>query len=151
MTLPLFTKVRMALQIHHGIPQMKLWKDVINKLEMDEGWKQVRPTVEKYRKEIVNGFQNQAKNVSRIIVLGSKNSYGIEIRELCGMEKFEPLKENTYRYEFVNGLQMTGQHFQSVINLANSVKVFYIQRPSSPLLIEELADEVIDTILSNQK
>ncbi len=137
--------------IHHGIPQMKLWKDVITKLEMVEGLNQVRPSIEKYKKMVVNGFQNQAKIVSRIIVLGSKNTHGIEIRALSGMDKFEPLKENTYRYEFVNGLQISGQHFQSITKLANSVKMFYVLRPSSPLMIEELADVVIDKILSNQK
>jgi hypothetical protein len=130
---------------------MKLWKDVINKLQMVEGLKQVRPSIEKYKKEVVSGFQNQAKNVSRIVVLGSKNSPGIEIRELCGMDKFEPLKENTYRYEFVNGLQISGQHFQSITKLANSAKMFYVIRPSSPLAIEELTDVVIDKILLNQK
>jgi len=138
-------------QIHHGIPQMKLWKDVINKFGIDENLKQIRPSVEKYRTLVEKGFNQHAEKVASIIVLGSKNSNGIEITEIFGMEKFDMLKENTYRYEFINGLQVADQHFQSITNLANSTRIFHVLRPSSPLMIEELADEIIDKIINPRR
>lgn len=136
--------------IHHGIPYMKLWRDVINKLEMDENLKQIRPSVEKFRKKVVEGFTHQPEIVKKIIVLGTKNTSGVEIKELYGLEKFEPLKENTYRYEFISGLQTTNSHFQSLSDLANVVRVFHVQRPSSPLMIDELTDAVIKKIIKSQ-
>jgi hypothetical protein len=139
-----------GFNVHHGIPQIKLWKDVLNKLGIDEGLKQIRPSVEKYRRVVLNGFVLQPKKVTRIIVLSSKNTNGIEIKELRGVKKFEPLKENTYRYEFINALQVSDQHFKSIMDLANSAKIFHVQRPSSPLMIEELTDAVVDKIIKSR-
>lgn len=140
-----------GFQVHHGIPQMKLWKDVVNKLGLNEGLKKVRPSIEKYRNQVVSGFKSQATDVSRIIVLGSKNTPGIDIKEIYGLEKFKLLKENTYRYQFINGLQVTDQHFLSISDLASSVKIFKVERPTSPLMIKELADEVESIIIKSQE
>lgn len=134
--------------IHPGIPQMKLWKDVINKLGIKDDLNQLRPSVEKYRKIVKKGFSKHPEKVSTIITLSTKNTMGIEIREITGLEKFEALKENTYRYEFITAMQLSGQHFNSISELANNVEIFQVQRPTSPLMINELADVVIDKILN---
>lgn len=134
--------------VHPGIPQMKLWRDVINKLEINEGLMQVRPSIEKYKMTIEQGFSQQPEKVNSIIMLGSKNTSGFEVRRLHGFEVFEALKENTYRYEFVNGLQLSNQHFRAISELANSASVFHVQRPSSPLMINELVEVVIEKIIN---
>ena len=135
--------------IHPGIPHMKLWKDVINKLGINEDFNQVRPSIEKYRRIVKQGFSHLPEKVNTIITLGAKNTNGIEIRELSGIEKFETLKENTYRYEFIPAMQISDQHFRSISELANTVNVFQVQRPSSPLRIDELADVLIDKIINS--
>lgn len=133
-----------------GIPQMKLWKDVLKMLRLEDlEIKQIRPEVEKYRRVVLHGFTLQSLPVSKIIVLNSKNSPGIEISEIWGMEKFELLNSNTYRYQFVNGLQKSQSHFQSITDLANKTRVFQVQRPSSPLQVNELAEQVIKHIINN--
>lgn len=137
--------------VHPGIPHMKLWKDVINQLGLEDGLSKVRPSVEKYRKPVNQGFSQHPEKVSTIVKLGIKNTKGIEIRELSGIEKFEALRENTYRYKFIDALQQSDQHFRSISELANTVKVFLVQRPTSPLMIEELTKEVIEKIISPGK
>lgn len=133
-----------------GIPQMKLWKDVMKTLQLEEDdIKQIRPEVEKYRRVVLHGFTRQSLPVSKIIVLNSKNSPDIEISEIWGMEKFELLSSNTYRYQFVNGLQKSQSHFQSITDLAKKTRVFQVQRPSSPLLIDELSEQVIKHIIND--
>jgi len=133
--------------IHPGIPHIKLWKDVIEKMQLEKDLKRIRPKIEKYRKPSRQSFSDKPLRVLQIIALESKNSSGIEILNVKGSPKFELLHQNTYRYQFLRGLQKTQSHFQSVSDLSNRIELFKVRRPSSPLLIDELADLVIEKII----
>ena len=76
--------------------------------------------------------------VSKIIVLTSKNSEGFERSEVKGIEKFNQIKNNTYRFQYVDALGQSAIHFAMSSRLANAVDVIQVKRPSSPLLLEEL-------------
>lgn len=135
--------------LHPGIPRLKLWNDALRKLQMgEEGLEQIRPSVEKYSKNMAAAFESKSKPVSAIIVLHPWNQQEISIEEIKGMNKFEELNTQTYRHQFVHGLEKSGEHFSLVTGLANSARVFRVNRPSSPLLIEELHKKVVKEIIS---
>lgn len=127
--------------VHPGIPHLKLWHDVMAKLEEDVTlYPKVRPQLLKYRKPAGEEFINKSTPIRSIVILNSKNTAGFEIQPVKGVEKFSLLKNNTYRYQYLPGLEKTVQHFRLATELAGACKVFQLKRPNSPLLLEELAD-----------
>ena len=128
--------------IYPGIPHLKLWEDVLKKMGEPTDYEKVRPQLLKYRKPVQDSIIDEAIRAEKIIILGTKNSEGFESKQVKGIEKFNMLKNNTYRFQFVEGLGVTKKHFEMVSRLAGSVEVWQVRRPSSPLLLEELADYV---------
>ncbi len=124
-----------------GIPHLKLWHDVMKKLEEDiDSYQRVRPTLLKYRKPAEDQFLNKETTLHCIIALNSKNNPGFEITETTGGDKFNLLKNNTYRYQYLYGLDKMIDHFTQVSELAERSRTYIVQRPNTPLLLEELAD-----------
>ncbi|MCF8346878.1 MAG: hypothetical protein K9G38_06670 [Bacteroidales bacterium] len=124
-----------------GIPHLKLWEDVMKKLEEDLTlYPKVRPQLLKYRKPAGPEFTNQSTELHSIHVLSSKNTPGFETEAVKGVEKFNLLKNNTYRYQYLDGLEKTVHHFRLTTDIAARSRVYRLKRPSSPLLLNELAD-----------
>jgi hypothetical protein len=96
----------------------------------------------KYRKPIDKEVQDEPVPVHRIIILATKNTEGFESRSLIGFEKFNALKNNTYRFRFVEGLGMVKPHFGMISKLSGCLEVTQVKRPNGPLLLEELGDFV---------
>jgi len=131
-----------------GIPHLKLWEDVLKKLEEDSSqYVKVRPQLLKYRKPAGSEFLTLPVPLESITVLSTKNTEGFETEAIKGAEKFNVLKNNTYRYQFVEGLEKTMPHFKLTTELAASSRIYKVQRPTSPLLLKELADHFEQTIL----
>jgi hypothetical protein len=127
--------------VYPGIPHLKLWEDVMMKLEEDVSqYPKVRPRLLKYRKPAGKEFVNSPAQLQTIFVLSTKNSPGFEMKRIKGVEKFNLLKNNTYRYQYLVGLEKTVQHFKLATELAAATAVYQLKRPSSPLLLEELAN-----------
>lgn len=134
--------------VYPGIPHLKLWEDVMKKLEEDITlYPKVRPQLLKYRKPAGEAFINRSAQLHSIAILHSKNTSGFEIMPVRGVEKFNLLKNNTYRYQYLPGLEKTVQHFRMATALAGACKVFQLKRPTSPLLLEELADYFVEEIV----
>ena len=124
-----------------GIPHLKLWEDVMKKLEEDfSRYPKVRPQLLKYRKPAGPEFINQSMELQSITVLSSRNTPGFETETVRGVEKFNLLKNNTYRYQYLEGLDKTVHHFRLTTDIAARSHVYRLKRPSSPLLLNELAD-----------
>ncbi len=124
-----------------GIPHFKLWLDVLQKMGDDEsGLSRVRPQLEKFKKPVRKQLIKDSCEVSQIILLSTWNQTGFRVQKPKGMEKFNLLKNNTYRFQFVEGLGMVEKHFGLISDLAAEAEVFQIKRPNSPLLIKELGD-----------
>lgn len=129
--------------VYPGIPHLKLWKDVIKKMgEEDAGFPPVREQILKYRKPAGSEFADKKTHIDKIIILSYKNSSGFEINEIKGADKFNHLKNNTYRLQYLIGLEKTKHHFKLVTQLANTCPMYHVLRPTSPLLLNELADFV---------
>lgn len=125
-------------KVYPGIPHLKLWKDVTEHLDFKSHYEKVRPTLEKYKIPLNNTSSFNEYEVKDIVVLSTKNSEGFTFERKSGIEKFNLLRENTYRYQFLEGMGLTETHFKNISTLANRVNITRIERPSSPLLINEL-------------
>ena len=135
--------------VYPGIPHLKLWEDVLKKMGEKPEYDKVRPQLLKYRKPVKGPLTNVPVVADKIIVLGTKNSEGFEAKQVKGIEKFNVLKNNTYRFQFVEGLGVMKRHFDMVSHLAGSLEVWQVKRPVSPLLLEELGDFVEELMQGN--
>lgn len=130
-----------SLQVEPGFPGMKIWKDVLEKLGIStDSLSSIRPDIQKYKYGVESNFCTQPLPVKNIFIIHPKNTPGFVSEELTGIEKFNALKNNTFRYRFVEGLQKQQEHFMVINQLIQQVKVYRIKRPQAPVMLKEFAD-----------
>ncbi|MEA2107106.1 MAG: hypothetical protein U9P82_10410 [Bacteroidota bacterium] len=130
-----------SLQVEPGFPGMKIWKDVLEKLGIStDSLYSIRSDIQKYKYGVESNFCTQPLPVKNIFIIHPKNTPGFVSEELTGIEKFNALKNNTFRYRFVEGLQKQQEHFMVINQLIQQVKVYRIKRPQAPVMLKEFAD-----------
>ena len=135
------------LKVVPGFPNIKIWNDVLQKLDFNkESLAEIRPNVKKFQVPINDNYFNEPLPLKNIIIINTKNSPGFEHEELTGIKKFNAIKNNTYRYRFVQGLEKQLDHFQILNKLLPEIKGYRVTRPPSPLLLNELADFLLNTL-----
>lgn len=124
-----------------GYPQMKLWADSLEKLGIDpNSLSRVRKQLNKHNLEVADAFESAKLPLSGIYILHTKNSQGIDIEELKGIEKFNALKNNTYRLNFVRGLGNTEANFNHLSAIAQNCFVRRLSRPSKGFSTDSIID-----------
>ncbi|MBN1415442.1 MAG: hypothetical protein JW973_10100 [Bacteroidales bacterium] len=134
--------------IYPGIPHLKLWKDVLIHLNYHEILKKVRPQYEKYKKPVFSMQKQECILLDRILFLSTNESNSYYYEEVYGSDKFNILLSNTYRIHYVAKMNMTSIHFMNLSNLAKTIRLFKIERPSSPLKLIEFVEFIENKIFS---
>lgn len=140
-----------AVMIHNGrpavipgFPRLKLWTDILKKLDTDKNeLKSIRSgkNLEKYYLPVEN-IQENPISVHSLFILETINTDRMEIIELKGMKKIDPLIENTYRFRFLKGLGGKTDHFRQCAAVADKAAVYRAIRPNRKFLLNELMDIV---------
>lgn len=133
--------------IFPGIPYIKIWKNVLKELSISRSLDKVRPQLEKYKLPIDQSFEHESFIVNKIIAISTKNTEGISINKVLGFKKLELLKQQTYRYQYIEGMGYLPNHFMNITELAEKVNILAIKRPTSPLKIDELSQFIEQEIL----
>jgi hypothetical protein len=129
------------LEVVPGFPSLKIWNDVLKKLEIrNNSLMEIRPNIKKFQLPIHDQYSTEALPLKNLVILNTKNSPGFEIEELTGIKKFNAIKNNTYRYRFVKGLEQQLDHFQILSKLLPKIKVYKVARPQAPLSLIELGE-----------
>lgn len=128
-------------KVAHGIPHLKLWKDVLNHLNHGNELTRVRPQLEKYRKPISLPAE-ETPGLSKVVVINPSNERDFSCSEVLGNEKFHLLRSNTYRLRYIDKMDRTEAHFRNLSRLVPSVQVVYVNRPYHPLNIFDFATYV---------
>jgi len=125
--------------VHPGYPQMKLWADTLTKLAMPpETLRPVRPQSDKHAWPITTAFCPETRPLRRLYVLGITNTADLTVQVVEQGEKFQVLKNHTYRELFLDGLDGRVSHFRVCATVAQRVPVYRIIRPAHPFLLDEL-------------
>jgi hypothetical protein len=125
-----------------GFPRLKLWADVLKKLNTDKDeLKSVRwgKDLEKYFLP-VESIQDTPVPLKSVFVLETTNTDKMEITALKGAEKIDPLIDNTYRLHFLEGLGGKKDHFKQCATVAAKVAVYRTVRPNRGFLLKELME-----------
>jgi hypothetical protein len=136
--------------VYPGFPQMKLWADSLKKLEKENpDLKKVRDGILKYAYPTQKNFYDKPVEVGGLYIVNSHNKPDITIETIKGIEKFNILKENTYRVNFIKGIGNTASHFKHIESLARTCFVKKVARPSKEFKLKELK-ELIENDFKNQ-
>lgn len=130
-----------------GFPQIKLWKDALEKLNIpSDDLNRIRSQINKYSFPIDHSYSEQCHPIRAIYILTTANSIDpdqFKIEPLEGLQKFNALKQHTYRRHFMEGLGLKQAHLKLCGELANGVYMGHIIRPTGRFNAPELADYVL--------
>ncbi len=117
--------------VQPAYPQIKIWQDTADKLGIDTSQLQrIRLQIKKYAYPLESHqFCNAALPVKSIYILSTHNRETVDISPIVGMNKFVPLKNQTYRGGHLEGLGLKPQHLKHCAQLANRASVTKITRP----------------------
>ncbi|MBW1829606.1 MAG: hypothetical protein JRI74_09320 [Deltaproteobacteria bacterium] len=122
-----------------GYPQLKLWADAAKRLGEDlETLPRVYPSEEKYGLHLEEGFSHNPLPLQRIFVLETSAGRDVSLKRLKGIEKIMAIINNTYRAQFLDGLNRKKSHFKQCVAVAKHVPVIRVNRPNDPLALDDL-------------
>ena len=124
-----------------SFPQIKLWADSSRHLAVDtQPLRKIRPAIEKFALPIGHHFHAQPLPLKVIYILHSHNKNTFEINNLTGSQKFNPLKNNTYRFRYLHGLGKGLSHLKHCGSIASLVSIAHITRPNHGFQLTELVE-----------
>ncbi len=139
-------------RVQPSYPQLKLWYDSAKKLNINiDELKQIRLQINKYAYPIKEGFCNTPLLIRAIYILNSHNEENFTFEPIMGMEKFNPLKNNTYRINYLDGMGLKPNHLKQCAELANRVNLTRITRPQHNFQVEKLVEMIendLDTVIA---
>jgi len=128
-----------------GYPRIKLWEDVSNNLNIETNDSlRIRPEINKFGVNVSESFYNSDIEVNKIIIINTKNTSGFEIEKLKGIEKFNALKNNTYRFNFAERLQKKQSLFSFYSKFLPNIDIYRLSRPQKPLMLDELYKFIVE-------
>jgi hypothetical protein len=133
-----------------GFPRLKLWADVLMKLDTGgNDLKSVRwsGNLEKYFLPVENIRQTPVP-VHSVFVLETTKTDRMEITNLKWGDKIAHIIYNTYRRRFLQGLGGKTDHFRQCAAVAAKADVYRVTRPRRVFLLNELMDMVEARFLS---
>ena len=131
-----------------GMPRIKLWQDSANKLNIaTDGLERIRPDFSKYNYPLEQAYCAEKLPVRVVYILHAQDDEeAFRVEPVTGLRKFNPLKNQTYRFSYLKGMQTDQQHLAWVSQLAARIQVIHLYRPQGSFQIQELTDFILDDI-----
>ena len=124
-----------------GYPRIRLWRDAAHKLEQDiTTMERTRPDLEKYERQVPEQYWDQPASLHRIYLLAGSKKNELELKQMPRVNTFNIVLHNTYRQQFLDGLEMRAPHFGLAAAVAKRTGVTIVTRPDHPFRLTELAD-----------
>jgi hypothetical protein len=129
------------MAIYPGFPQMKLWLDSLNKLNVSaEGLRRLQNKLEKRALPLSAEFARAPLPAKKLYVLLPSAGSELSLRTVNGPEKFNLLKEHTYRFGLLASIEQKAAHFQLAMALARQVPLAVAVRPVQPFRLDDLTN-----------
>lgn len=133
-----------------GFPRIKLWQDVTDKLEIDTSTLfRIRPNMEKFNYPLLQNFGEEPLPVKWVYILGIDNDDDVSVDPIQGMQRFQPLHNNTYRVRFLEGMALKPTHLTLCGQLAGRIRLAHVTRPRSGFKLDMLIDRILLDIEEN--
>lgn len=136
-----------ANRVIPGFPDIKLWCDAAQKLEIPTAnLRRTRQVLEKYHLPLAGLFQSEPMPVKWIFELQSHNRRDFLLEDINGMERFATLLGNSYRPLYLDAMGCKAGYLKQCAALSGKVDMKRLFRPEAPLQARELADFILEDI-----
>ena len=130
------------IHVQPSFPFIKLWKYSLEHLNLPEAeGKKLRNKLEKYGFRLQDEYFSESLEVEKVFILMPHNKPEYTSEVLKGIDKFNALKNHTYRYRFVLD-NLRPVHFECMNKLANQAETIRIKRPQAPINTEDLRKQI---------
>jgi hypothetical protein len=138
------------LIVHPGYPQMKLWNDSLEKLgHQPKPLRRIRSGLKKYALPMGVEFYSEPAPLVGIYIITVSDKESISLKTLKGIEKFNTLKNNTYRLSFLKGAGTGENHFKLIELVSQHCFVKVVERPSKSFHLDKLIEVIKDDLSLN--
>jgi hypothetical protein len=133
-----------------GFPRIKLWQNTADRLGIDtKNLRRITPDVEKFNYPLFNQFAQQPLPVRWVYILNSHNAAETLLEPIVGLQRFRPLRDNTYRLVFLQDMALKAEHLQLCGKLAGQIRLARITRPEQGFELDTLIDRILSDIAEN--
>jgi hypothetical protein len=130
-----------------GFPQIKLWQDALDQLNIPSGGLQkIRLQVQKFSFPLPSDFQDirlPVKAVYFLDIAPDDKSDNLRLEPIEGVEKFQYLNSHTYRRQFMEGLGLKPGHLELCAKVASMTHMARLIRPQNQFTVNEVAELVL--------
>jgi hypothetical protein len=134
-----------------SFPQIKLWVDAAKHLNIDTAaLRKIRPSIEKFAVPLALQFHPDALPLKMVYVLHAHDKDVFNFTTMTGMEKLQPLQVNTFRKNYLNGLNKKQSHFRQCGKIASLISVVRIDRPNDGFKLDELVDLIQHDLMTRR-
>lgn len=128
-----------------GFPRIKLWQDTADKHGIDTApLPRIRPGLQKYSLPLRDRFAAEPVRVRWVYLLGTHGQPDIDFEPIQGLERFQPLRANTYRVRFLEGMALKAEHLRLCGQLAGRIRLVRVTRPDKGFGLDALIDRLLD-------
>jgi hypothetical protein len=133
-----------------AFPQAKLWPTSLEQFGIDpKGLRCIRPSREKRCLPLERFADEDRVPVKRLYVLSHANKEPeLSVKPMTGPPRIRVLRDNTYRVEFLPGLNQAPHHFHQIVYLASRLPLKRVFRQRSGFEVNKLAHAVEADFLS---
>ena len=133
-----------------GFPRIKLWQDAAEHLALEtKGLRRVRPMVEKFNIPIVRPHDGPPLPVRWIYILDTERKPEITIEAVRGMQRLQPLRENTYSMRMIRSSAAKSEQLKQCSKLAIGIHLSRISRPADGFSAGEMVDRIMADMAEN--
>jgi hypothetical protein len=133
-----------------GFPRIKLWQDTAERLGIDTAdLRRIRPDMHKFNYPLAQRFSEAPLPVRWVYILRSHHEPEIRFEPIRGLERFNPLRANTYRVRFMVGMALRADHLQLCGQLAGRIHLNRVTRPDHGFQLDSLIDQILADIAAN--
>jgi hypothetical protein len=122
--------------------RIKLWNDSLDQLNHNkDGLHRIDAETEKFYFPM-ESEKGKLFPLNQLFLLSIHDKPEVEFQEISGVDKFEALKDEIYRLEYLQGMPDTASvYFKQLVNIARAVKITKVSRPEG-ISIENLRKEL---------
>ncbi|MEK0315284.1 aldolase [Cohnella sp. 56] len=131
-------------------PQQKLWQESLDRLGMDAAdLRRLLPEMSKYAVPTSASYCKSRVPLRGIFeLLPSEAVSSVELEKVVKLSRLSLIGQHTYRNFLISLLGLEEWHFRSSAQLAGLACVHRILRPLAPFSAMDIADRILETILS---
>ena len=133
-----------------GFGRLKIWQDAADRLDISTGGlRPIRPGVEKFDLPLRERFNSSPLPIKWIYILQSHKEQEFSLQKISGMDRFLPLRDNTYRFRYLIGMDLKPSHLKLCGRLAGKIHLARLRRPEALLKLDELVDVILADVAAH--